>query len=63
MKLKLDMENPSDRETLRRRTHQPLPFIETPAKAQLAGSVETQSSVYLTTLSAICIVGVPIMAA
>jgi hypothetical protein len=45
------------------RTHQPLPFAQTPAKAQLAGCVETQPSVYLATLSAFCVLGVPIMTA
>ncbi|PYJ12728.1 MAG: hypothetical protein DME93_06270 [Verrucomicrobia bacterium] len=44
-------------------THQPLPFIQTPAKAQFAGCVETQPSVYLASLSAFCVVGIPIMAA
>jgi hypothetical protein len=43
-------------------THQPLPFIQTAAKAQFAGCVETQSSVHLASLSAFCVVGVPIMA-
>ena len=44
-------------------THQPFPFGQIAAKAQLAGCVETQPSVYLATLSAFCVLGVPIVAA
>jgi len=47
----------------RNRTHQPPPFVQTPAKAQLAGCVETQPSVYLTTLSPFRVLCIPIMAA
>jgi hypothetical protein len=47
----------------RNRAHQPLPFVQTSAKAQFAGCVETQSSIDLATLSPFCVVRVPIMAA
>ena len=47
----------------RNRTHQPLPFVQTPAKAQIAGCVETQPRVHFAALSAFCVVGVPILAA
>jgi hypothetical protein len=36
-------------------THQTLPFVQASAKAQFAGCVETQLSVYLATLSAFCV--------
>jgi hypothetical protein len=39
--------------------HEALPF-EAPAKAKLAGSIETQPGVHLAALSAFCIVDVPI---
>jgi len=45
----------------RNRNHQPLPLAQTPAKAQLAGCVETQPSVYLATFPPFCVLGVPIM--
>jgi len=44
-------------------SHQALPFVKAPAKAKLAGSIETQPGVYLAALSAFRIVGVPVMAA
>jgi hypothetical protein len=43
--------------------HKTLPFVEAPAKAKLAGSVETQPGDHLTALSAFRIIDVPIMAA
>src|SRR5437868_2373639 len=46
----------------RTRAHQPFPFVETPAKAKLAGSVEAQLCVDLATLPALCVVRVPIIA-
>src|SRR5437773_4560294 len=45
----------------RNRNHQPLPLAQTPAKAQLAGCVETQQSVYLATFAPFCVLCVPIM--
>jgi len=42
------------------RSHEGLPFVEAPAKAKLAGSIETQPGVHLAALSAFCIVDVPI---
>jgi hypothetical protein len=45
---------------MRNCTHQPLPFVQTPAKAQFAGCVETQPCVHLMALSAFCVIGVPV---
>jgi hypothetical protein len=43
-------------------SHEALPFVEAPAKAKLAGSIETQPGHHLAALSAFCIVDVPIIA-
>jgi hypothetical protein len=47
----------------RNSAHEPLPFVEAPAKAKLASSVETQPGRHLAAFSAFRIVDVPIMAA
>src|SRR5207249_708951 len=52
-----------DRSPSRNCPHQALPFVETPAKAKFAGSIETQPGDHLATFSAFRIVDVPIMAA
>src|SRR5438046_1307894 len=44
-------------------SHEALPFVEAAAKSKLTGSIATQPSVYLASLSAFCVAGVPIMAA
>ena len=43
--------------------HETLPFVEAPAKAKLAGSIEAQPGDHLAALSAFRIVDIPIMAA
>src|SRR5207248_8947876 len=40
----------------------PRPFVKAPAKAKLASSVEAQPCVDLTTLPALCVIHVPIIA-
>src|SRR2546430_16085286 len=45
------------------RSHKAFPFVEAPAKAKLAGSIETQPGGHLAALSAFRIVDVPIIAA
>ena len=44
-------------------TYQPLPFVQTPSKTQLAGGVETQSCAHLAAFSAFRVVKVTIMTA
>jgi hypothetical protein len=43
-------------------SHEAFPFVEAPAKAKLAGSIETQPGDHLAALSAFRIVDVPIIA-
>jgi hypothetical protein len=52
----------SDASPPRNCSHQPLPFVEAPAKAQFAGSIETQPGCRLAAFSALRIVDVPITA-
>ena len=44
-------------------SHEALPFVEAPAKAKLAGSIETQPGDHLAAFSAFRIGDVPIMTA
>jgi hypothetical protein len=44
-------------------SHEALPFVEAPAKAKLAGSIEAQPGHHLAALSAFCVVDVSIIAA
>ncbi len=44
-------------------SHEAIPFVQAPAKAKLASSIETQPGCHLSALSAFRIVDVPIMAA
>jgi hypothetical protein len=41
-------------------SHKALPFVETAAKAKLAGSIETDARHHLAALPALRVVGVPI---
>jgi hypothetical protein len=52
-----------DRSPSRDCPHEAFPFVEAPAKAKLAGSIETQPGDHLAALSAFRIFDVPIMAA
>ena len=47
----------------RNSSHQALSFVQAPAKAKVARSIETQQGHRLAALTAFCIVDVPIMAA